>query len=341
MDPKFEKQLNETVKGSYEIKTTSQDILSKRAKTSVLKTPAYKRGFYIALAGFSCAVIALAIYVPLSLRETASTSSLTSVDPITSISEIDVSPLKDDASSLAYEVRSLYPLLKKETSVQGLRPSYLAWGSLSADAFQESVENYEEVQSPIHEAFAANNDNIKVLSGSFSGSDGTLYSNKMEFGNLGTLLFNDTPYASSTQWSSLSGELQDSANGIYGVKGTCRLNDQRNDMTLTLSSKTAGDYCVVSQDSTSNRFFFSYQVFQSNKLSYTLSLRLLKANGTNRFVLAQYYDALTFQEGTYRVLETSSEHYAIYGSVLGKILLSYENGQRTYTFNDETLTFND
>jgi hypothetical protein len=339
MDPKFEKQLNETVKGSYQIKTTSQDILSKRAMKQPQKTPFYKRGFYLMTIALSATVIALAIYVPLSLRSTP-TTSLNSLDPISSIGEIEVSPLKDDASSLAYEVRSLYPLIKKETSTESLHPSFQYWNDLTQDVFSDVVSSYEEIQAPIHEAFAADNDNLKVYTGQFTGASGTLYSNKMDFGDVGTLLFNTTSYSNSSQWSSLTGELQDSSQTLYGVEGVCHLSDKRNDLTLTLRSKIAGDYCVVSQDSTSNRFFFSYQVFKANKLSYTLSLRLLNANGTSRFVSAQFYDASNFHEGTYRVLELSSEHYALYGTGLSKILLSYENGQRIYVYNGSTLTFN-
>ena len=154
MDPKFEKHLNETVKGSYQIKTTSQDILSKRAMKQPQKTPFYKRGFYLMTIALSATVIALAIYIPLSLRSTP-TTSLNSLDPISSIGEIEVSPLKDDASSLAYEVRSLYPLIKKETSTESLHPSFQYWSDLTQDVFSDVINSYEEIQAPIHEEAAA------------------------------------------------------------------------------------------------------------------------------------------------------------------------------------------
>ena len=104
MDEHFEKRLNEKVLNSYAVKTKAEDILSAyHAKEKAKRRPSYKVPFFSALGVLICAIVALAVVIPLGLSDKTapSTSSLDS------LSDINVSPLKSKEGTLAYEVTSV------------------------------------------------------------------------------------------------------------------------------------------------------------------------------------------------------------------------------------------
>lgn len=338
MDEQFEKDLNKKAAESYEIKTSASSILSAyHAKQEAKKTASYKRPFFVAATAFGCATIALAVYIPVSLRLQ---NNPTTSDPTTSATEIGESPLKDDTATLAYEVTSLYPFLKKSAApTPSARRQNATWvNTWTNSAFSQAVDAYDEIESPIHEAFALKNENAGVLTGVFAGANGGVFTYKMDLLDVGTFLFNTSSSSSSGHWNTLEGELSGADGLLYTVEGSAREGKKRSDLSLYLYDESKANYCFVQQDSTSGVFFFSYQLFTSSQLAYTLTIRLLSAQDVARFVLAQYYDASISSGGTYRVLPEGEEVYSLYGTGLGKILLSYNNNVRTYKFGTITIT---
>lgn len=349
MDEHFESNLKHEAKQSYQIKTTFQDILSAyHAQKEVKKSRSYKAPFYTALGAFACAAIALAIYIPISLNP--KTPSVTSGDPIDSLSEINVSPLGTQEETLTYEASSLYPLLKK---TQALRNPTTGGKFLSAkrmakseeenettslsekERFEERVDAYEKVEPSVCDAFNSNKETYTVTKGSFVYANIT-YSYKSVLGTTGTLYYNLT--YSNAAWSAMSGVLVDGKDTLYTLKGRNLATSGYNDIELSLLSNEDDLSVTVTQRQSQGVFYFSYSVFEDLKLEYTFSIALLQASSSNKAVVAKYYLADDSTSGTFRVLREDNTHFSIYGDFFGKISLSYENGERSYTYGSYVIT---
>jgi hypothetical protein len=349
MDEQFESHLKKEVKSSYQIKTTSQDILSAyHAQKEEKKSKTYKAPFYTALGAFACAAIALAIYIPISLNP--KTPGVTSGDPIASLSEINVSPLATQEQTLTYEASSLYPLLKKSQalrktgSAKFLAPqraedsdeeAETSSSSSEKDSFEKQVEAYEKVESSVYDAFNSNKDTYSVEQGSFVYAN-TTYAFKSVLGETGTFYYNLT-YTNSL-WSSIAGVLVDEEESLYTLKGRNLSTNGYNDIELSLLSSEDDLSVTVTQRSNQGIFYFSYNVFEDLKLEYTFSIALMQASSNTKAVVAKYYLADDSESGSFRVLRADASHFAIYGDYIGKISLSYENNERIYTYGDYVIT---
>jgi hypothetical protein len=350
MDEHFESNLKHEVKQSYQIKTTSQDILSAyHAQKEVKKSHSYKAPFYTALGAFACAAIALAIYIPISLNP--KTPSVTSGDPIDSLSEINVSPLGTQEETLTYEASSLYPLLKKTQALRNptTGAKFLAAKqransdededeatSLSTEErFEQRVDAYEKVEPSVYDAFNSNKETYTVSKGSFVYANVT-YSYKSVLGETGTLYYNLT-YTNAV-WSTMAGVLVDGKEALYTLKGKNLATSGYNDIELSLLSSEDDLSVTVTQRQSQGVFYFSYSVFEDLKLEYTFSISLLQASSSSKAVVAKYYLADDSTSGTFRVLRDDSTHFSLYGDFFGKISLSYENNERVYSYGDYVIT---
>jgi hypothetical protein len=336
MDEQFDKQLKKAAQESYEVKTTANDVLSEYYKRQdEKKRHNYRVPFYSALAAFGAACLVLAIYVPLSLRkQTSSSSSINSSD----FNDVPVAPLKTQEKALAYEVKSLYPLLTKAQTVAGFTeglyyPKQEA-NEAESEAFENVVESYENVESPIHQAFVGTDVTAVVETGSFVGQKAT-YQYKVEIEDVGSLLYNTVE--SAGVWQSLSGELVDDGESLYTISGTNTVTENVSALSLTLTGKE-GFYCTVEQNTTKGQFFLSYNVYASKKLKLAFSIQLQQWQHTKPAVVAKYYFASEEESGSFYVVKESTTEYNIYGTQFEKILLTYNTNERTYKYNDIVIT---
>lgn len=336
MDEQFEKKLNEKVQSSYEIKTSAADILSAyHAKEKAKKPFNYKVPFYASLGALACAAIALAIVLPLSLGKSPSAPATSSLG---SFNDINVSPLKSKEGTLAYEVTSVYPLLKR----LGLQKPPAKVPSFAFDedkedeeeSFESFVEGYEKVQAPVRDSFLGRSADLSATEGSFTGKNGT-YDYQVVIPEIGTLLYSlDKTYRN---WSSFSGEVSDSET-TYSLEGRSISTNGVENLTLKLYDAEDNDYVRVEQNKNKSTFFFSYSVFEDDILSYTFSLSLLQLNATTPAVALTYYLAEETQGGSLQIVWLSSDAYQIYGGGFDKILLTYKNNQRIYTYSTYVIT---
>jgi hypothetical protein len=340
MDEHFESNLKKAAQSSYQIKTTSQDILSAyhEQKESAKKAKSYKGPFYTAMGALACAVIALAIYIPVSLSPKSPT---TSVDPVGSLSDINVSPLADQQATFTYEASSLYPLLKKSQAIAKggstlpLRQSERSASdgetssSSGKEAFEEVVDTYEKVESSVRDAFTSNKNNFPVEKGNFSFQN-VSYDYKGVLGESGTLYFNVT--FSNNVWSLINGMMVDEEAKLYTLKGRNLSTQGMNNMELQLYSSEDNYWVRVAQQSSKGMFHFSYQIYEDSALEYSFSIALLQAASLNKVVEVNYYLPEDEKSGFFRVTREDDDHYLIYGAYLGKISLTYKNGERTYTY---------
>lgn len=338
MDEQFDVKLKKKAQESYEVKTSANDVLSEYYKRQDMKKRHnnYRVPFYSALAAFGVACLVLAIYVPLSLRKTSSSSS-SSINS-SDFNDVPVAPLKTQEKALAYEVKSLYPLLTKAQMVSGLSEglSYPKQEANEAEneAFENVVESYENVESPIHQAFVGTDLAVKIESGSFLGTKGT-YQYAVELDDVGRLLYNTVE--SAGVWQSLTGELVDDGKTLYTLSGTNKVTESLNALSLTLTGKE-GFYCTVEQNVTKGQFFLSYNVYASMKLKLAFSIQLQQWQHTKPAVVAKYYFASEEESGSFYVVKESDTEYSIYGTPFAKILLTYNNSERTYKFDDIVIT---
>jgi hypothetical protein len=334
MAEKFEQQLNEAAKGSYEVKTTSGAILSAyQERKPAPRTPSYKRPFFVALSAFGAAVVALAIYIPLSLRKGDSSLNLSSY------SELSYSPLKTQKGTLGYEVASVYPLLKRlKTSVPAishLKPlqreedeSENETSDSEQERFEKTVETYEKFEAPIHQALKGGADDFVLTEGSFVGSQAT-YAYSLALPDEGALLFNVELDGSS--WKSLSGEVSEEGEVAYLLTGTNSVVDGANSLHLTLTGEE-GFSCAVEQLTAKGKFFFSFSVYDEQQLDYAFTLALVQYENVLG-VHANYYLGEEGRSGSLSVIAEGSEVYGIYGTELSKILLTYKNNERHYSYS--------
>lgn len=331
MDEQFEKKLNEDVQASaHPITTNAADILSAyHAKEQKKKPSSYKAPFYGALGALACAVVALAILLPTTFKK--QTEGASSLNEDISVSDIEVSPLKNDQDVLGYEMAALYPLVKP-TSTKGRLAAYL---SASQSLFEATVEAYETLQAPIRSTFLGKGEALSVESGSYSGTYGT-YVSKMVLPEVGELYFNAVSLKG--RWSVLTGEL--SADGeVRRFEGAQRSTDSSKSMFgLKLFGSDEGDYSIVEQNENQGHFSFAFQLFNSYQLTSSLSLRLMRANGDYPFILANAFSSATYETTTFKVLAVETNLYSLYTSGISKISLSYENSQRIYKYNGITIT---
>lgn len=339
----FENRLNQEVKASsYDIKTSSQAILSKYHQQTPAKKPFYQRPFFYVLSLSGAAAVALAITLPLTLRPS------NSQDPISTIeegNEIADDPLPEPQKALAYEITSLYPLFQKQGTSAGLSAFFKNNSTMVSgeDVFAKEVDRYEKMQSQVHEMFRSSFNEVSVQAGSFVGSYGT-YENKMNLAGIGDLLYTVNYQSASTKWSHFSGELlgQDGkANRVVGNATTGK--NGRQDLTLKILADEE-NYAVIQRDSTRGTFFFDYSIFVSGRLSYYCSLHRVNASAASRaypLILLNSYDALSFANENLRIFEQDETTYLIYGSAMNaKITLSYKDGLRTYQFSNFEITKN-
>lgn len=338
MDEQFEKQLNDKVQNSYEIKTSAEDILSAyHAKQNAKKPFNYKVPFFASLGTLACAAVALAIVLPLNLSKTTSTPSVSSLG---SLADINVSPLKSKEGTLAYEVSSVYPLLKR-LGLQKAPAKVPSFGMKEEkedveDRFESFVEGYEKVQAPVRDSFLGTSADLTAKQGSFVGKNGT-YDYQVVIPEVGTLLYSLDK--SLGNWSKFSGEVSDSEK-TYSVEGRTITTNGVENLTLKLFDNEDNDFVSVEQNKNKSTFFFSYSIFEDGLLSYTFSLSLLQLNSTTPMIALTYYLADDAKGGSLQIVWESKDIYQIYGEGFSKILLNYKNGQRIYTYLSYVITEN-
>ncbi|MCH4228824.1 MAG: hypothetical protein LKF75_03915 [Bacilli bacterium] len=343
MDDKFESNLKDGLKSSYEIKTSAQDILSKYHEETAKAKPvkSYRVPFYSALGACAALLVAFAIYIPVSHNAPAVESSS---EPIGSLSDINVSPLKNQAATFTYEVSSLYPLLKKSqalSSASNLSNAKHVYKENDSDdddgknedifykRFEEEVDAYEIMESSVRDAFFSSDENYDVYEGSFVTDNGT-YAYRSDLGEMGMLYFNVT--FSGEVWKSLSGEIVEDDESTYFLTGANVTTDGYEDLEVILTSSDDEHKVSVSQKKSKGLFYFSYNIFEEGKLTTTFSTALLEEDGITPIVEAKYYLLEDNSGGYFHVKKESETIYGIYGIFVGKISLSYNNGERTYTY---------
>lgn len=336
MDEKFESRLNDETKKSYEVKTTAGQILSAyEAKKEAKKAPSTKGWLIGGLSAFATAAVALAIFVPLYLKKSGVEPSSTLPINSSDFTDINVSPLKGQESTLTYEVTSLYPLLKQTKTLTsgGLQARrsllYEKDSDEEEEAFEAAVDSYEKVQAPVRESFLGSNESLTVESGSFSGVKGT-YQYKIVLTDVGTLLYNATSV--NDVWTSLTGELSDEGEVLYALEGKSVTTNGYQGFHLTLTGED-GFYCTVEQDTTKGAFVFSYNVYSDYHLEMAFTIHLQQWQHVTPAVVVDYYFQDDAVAGVFRVLKESQDVYGIYGTRLSKILLTYKNNERVYTYN--------
>jgi hypothetical protein len=334
MDEQFEKDLNKKAVESYEIKTSASSILSAyHAKQEAQKpSKSYRTPFFIAIGAFSCAAIALAVVVPMAFRPATSVPSASLIE--NSVTELQVSPLKNQKDTLAYEVSSLYPLLKRASAtsaVEGMARPLLAY---SAPTFAGVVDSYETLQAQVRSSFEGDEESLTLTEGTFVGNNGT-YTSKMVIPDAGTLLFSTV--AESGVWKSLKGELLDDEETEYTVIGTAQDSAGQKGLFLRLqSTEEAGDYALVNENTNNGRFYFTFDLFEEYRLETHFSIRLM-ANGSLPYIHAEYVEE-DETAAAFGILRQSASLYSITQAGFGQFLLSYQNTQRIYTFNGNTIT---
>lgn len=325
----FEKRINAAAKASsYEIKTTADSILnSYKTQQAEVKSPSKRRGLAIGFASaFGAAAVALGLYIPLSQLKTVDPS-----DPaVSSYEDIDASPLASEKDALAYEAASLLPYLSRG----GASPKQ----KVSVSEFQNAVDVYENIESPIRSSYSWSSANYQFASGSFPGSDGVTYPYELKLGDEGTLLCDlDLNNAGKTVFGSFKG-LATTGGVSYSAAG--ELTEKAaglSDLTLRLYS-SATSYLEMRQVSNNGRFAFSFGAYADGSLSYGFSYRLAKASA-RKVVMASYYGAATGKEGTFRVYEKSAEEFRIYQSFFASyITLKYDETGRHYSYGAYSLT---
>jgi len=331
MDEQFEKKINDGVQASaHPITKNAADILSAyHGKEQKKKPSSYKAPFYGALGALACAVVALAVLLPTTFeKQTEGTSSL---PEDYSLSDIEVSPLKNDQDVLGYELSTLYPLVKP-LSTKGRLAAYSGAG---LSLFEEAVAAYEPLQAPIRSTFLGKGEALGVESGSYSGTYG-IYASKMVLPDVGELYFNAVSLRG--RWSVLTGEL--AADGeVRRFEGRQRSTDtSKSVFGLKLFGSDEGDYSIVEQNENQGRFSFAFQLFNSYQLASSLSLRLMRANGEYPFILANAFSSAIYETTTFKVLAVEANLYSLYTARVSKISLSYENSQRIYKNNGSTIT---
>jgi hypothetical protein len=337
MDEQFEKNLNDKVQESYEIKTKPEAILSAyHAREKKKSSASYKIPFYGALGALGCAVVALAFVLPKAL--TPSSTVPTSSDLAYSVSELSVSPLKNDKDTLAYEISSLYPLLKKQqASVSSLKRALPQQANTNGTSFAQVVNEYEEIQNPVRQSFNGVADTLAILDGSYTGNYGT-YDHQMVIPDIGTLIFSAT--SSSGSWSKLTGELMDEEDTEYRLSGINETTAESSGMVLRLTGEDEGEYAVVKQNTKSGVFYFSFDLFEEGETEYHFSIRRLETGNHLPFIVCEYFEKDAFESTIFRVLENTSDQYTVTLPTFGKFLLSYNGSQRIYTNNGTTITKN-
>lgn len=325
MDPKVEEQLNQKVKASLVVKTTPEEILTKyRARQELPKKKNYRVPFFASLGALATACVAIAILLPFALK----TNPTSSNEASSGLTEINVSPLKEQEGVLSYELTSVYPLLQKAQQSAGLHPKY-AYLTYEKDAFEKVVDSYENIEPSIREVFLGKNEDPVVQSGSFSGVSGT-YTYKVELEDVGDLLYNVVK--ENTVWKSLAGELAGEDGRNYTLSGTNAVTPSGNS-NLHLSITGSNGYSAqIEQNTNKGLFFFSYNVYVSNRLSLAFSLSLQQYQKTNPAVISHYYFADEDESGTFTVIKNSQTVYRINGAGFSDILLTYKNAERIYTY---------
>jgi len=336
MDEQFEKQLSEKVQNSYEVKTSAEDILCDyHAKQKAKKPFNYKVPFFASLGTLACAAVALAIVLPLSFGKTTLTPDASSLGSLT---DINVSPLKSKEGTLAYEVSSVYPLLKR-LGLQKIpaKSPFLEFQDKKEgveERFESFVESYEKVQSPVRDGFLGTSADLTANEGSFVGKNGT-YDYQVVIPEVGTLLYSLDK--SLGNWSKFSGEVSDNEK-TYSLEGRTITTNGRENLTLKLYDSEDNDYVNVEQDKNKSIFFFSYSVFEDGLLSYTFSMSLLQLNSTTPSIVLTYYLADDAKGGTLQIVWKNRNVYQIYGEGFAKILLTYQSNQRIYSYLSYVIT---
>ena len=335
MDEQFEKQLNESVLSSaHPAETKAEAILSAyHTRREAKKPSSYKVPFFGALGAFGCAVVALGFLIPASLSGSVSTSSIPSDNFV--LKDIPTSPLQKDSDVLGYEVSILYPLFAAKKTSSPTLSIQRAQNSNKKESFSSIVDTYETVENPVRSTFLCEGGALSVESVSYQGQYAT-YENKMAFSSGGTLYFNATSL--NGRWSQLSGELVDQESKVWRLEGAQRSNDDSSSaLGIKLFGAEQGEYALVEQNQNEGRFYFSFQLFSSYQLSSSLSLRRMNTDSDSPFIIVKAFSSTDYETASFRVLEEADDRYAIYGTSIGKISLSYENSQRTYQYNGTTI----
>lgn len=337
MDEQFEKDLNKKAVESYEIKTSASSILSAYHAKQDEKKPvrkSYKAPFFVAIGAFSCAAIALAIVIPMALKPNTIVPSSSLIE--TSTNEIQTSPLKNQKDTLAYEVSSLYPLLKKAkttTAAEGaVRPLLNAY---NAPTFAQVVNSYETLQAQVRSSFEGDEESLSLETGSFA-HNGVSYTSRMVIPEAGTLLFNTVN--EGNVWKSLKGELVDEEETEYTVIGSAQDSAGQKGLFLRLdSTDEKGNYALVNENTNNGLFYFTFDLFEEYRLETHFSIRLLETQEHLSYIRVEYYEE--DEEGAaFGVLRRSASLYEISKAGFGKLLLSYNNSQRIYIYNGNEIT---
>jgi|LAHS01.1.fsa_nt_gb hypothetical protein len=333
MDEQFEKDLNKKAVESYEIKTSASSILSAyHAKQDEKKRHSYKTPFFVAMGAFGCAAIALAVVIPMALKPNTIVPSSSLIE--TSLNDLPTSPLKTQKDALGYEVASLYPLLKKTTTAttEGLRRPLRAHSS--APTFQSVVDSYEMLQSPVRNAFEGSEISFTVETASYTWN-GETYDQKIVLPEEEILYFSSV--IQNNVWRSVRGVIVDEDEVEYQMSGTAQDALGKEGFSLRLQNvEEAGEFALMSQNTTVGVFAFSYNVFKDYQLESHFSIRLLQSE-QHYYAHVEYYEE-DETASTYGVLRNDSTHYIINKAGFGQFLLSYQNNQRIYTYNGNSIT---
>jgi len=325
----FEDKLNSAVKSSpYVIKRQPSAILASfHEQENAKKNFRVRKGAFVGLcSALAAAVVALAVYVPLSLK------NVNSVDDPASFSVDDdfVSPLTNEQQVLGYEAKALSSYFVSQ------KP--LAKRSDDSASFSQAVTVYEKMESSVRSAYEWKDSDIHAETGSFTGNDGVSYPYKLTINETGVLLYNlDLAKTGQVTASSFEGEMT-FANGVSKkASGTTIVRGNgKADLELRLY-QDGTSYLKITEISTNGKFYFSSGLYLDGTLSYGYSIRLAKASN-RQVMMASYWNGEENVEGTFRIYRESETSYRLYQSFVSSYInLQYSGTTRSYAYNGVTI----
>jgi hypothetical protein len=325
----FEEKLNSAVKSSpYVIKREPSAILaSYHEQENAKKNFHVRKGLFIGVcSALAAAVVALAVYVPLSLK-----SAYSSDDPAAaSVDDVVTSPLANEQQVLGYEAKALSSYFVSQKS--------LAKRSDDSPSFSEAVGVYEKMESSVRSAYEWKDSDILAETGSFTGNDGISYPYKLTINDTGVLLYNlDFDKIGQVTTSSFEGEMTLPDGTSKKASGsTEKRGNGKTDLELRIY-KDETSYMKITEISTNGKFYFSFGLYLNGSLSYGYNVRLAKASN-RQVIMASYWNGNEDVEGSFRVYRQSETSYRLYQTfVTSYINLQYSGTTRSYAYNGMTI----